>query len=209
MRELIRCFILLTTSILILVYSYRLESNETSSKAPTQNDYIKQLEEIKNQVNNDPLNSRSTIDKLKQELGKSKNIANLTLFNLDCGQRIMLGQAQEALDIASQGLALFSDFAKAPYYGHLLICFGVANELLGIIKLATQTYDQAIELAEQLQDPGLLTYAYRARGDINAYHGTVQNALEDLQEAYRVAESNQDAFNLLRAKNSLANLYSY
>lgn len=149
------------------------------------------------------------IDNLRKEFANELSENNLKLYSLDCEQGVVIGHAKKAREVATKGIEMFSSMQQSTSFGELLICYGIATELLGDIKQASKFLDRAILLAEKLQDPTLQTYAYRARGDINAYHSTAENALLDLHKAYRIADNNNDEFNLLLAKNSLANLYAY
>ncbi|TQV71977.1 diguanylate cyclase [Aliikangiella marina] len=184
------------------------ESIEKGSSEPI-TDVSSQLAQIKQLINHDPASARQQIDDLRDNFGDSVSNENLVLFGLDCEQNIVLGHAQEAKDVASLGLKRFASLELSPSYGELIVCYGNALEFLGDIKTASKYYNQGIQIAEMLDSAKLATYAYRARGDLNAYHGTVESALADLHKAYQVAETNNDTFNLGLAKNSLANLYVY
>jgi diguanylate cyclase (GGDEF)-like protein len=128
---------------------------------------------------------------------------------LDCQIKLSLGYYQSALEVASSSISQHANLKENHRYGELLICYGLSLELTGDIERARLQFNHAIVHAESTTDMALASYAYRSRGDLNAYHGTIESALNDLQEAFRIASKENDKNSMSQAENSLGNLYLY
>lgn len=177
-----------------------------ASEDPALTDTLTQIETLTEQS---PDKARLLLEQISDQIPSGVTMPALWASKLYCQQDMALGYYKQALERVEPQIALFDALADSPLYGELLICNGLALEFTGDIDTAGKIYQQAITLAEKLQDRKLLSTAYRTRGDLNAYHNTVESALKDLQMAYRLAESADDIDQLNEAKNSLANLYLY
>lgn len=92
--------------------------------------------------------------------------------------------ANSALPIAEQGLALSRLANDLVSEAIFLRCNGYANEQLGNTGVAAAAYEHGVAVAEKAGDKETLSDALATRGEIRYYNGRYDEAIVDLKRSY-------------------------
>ena len=168
-----------------------------------------QLALLEDNLEKDPIATEKELETIKSKLPSEISRRSLWVETLLCETKLAQGMFVPAYEESRVLIQKYESFNNQARFGYLLLCHALASENTGHYKKSTQLYDRAIDLAILTEDKKLQSKALRSRGDFYALHGTVEQALMDLQASYRISESIDDQKGVFRTKNSLAILYSY
>lgn len=194
---------------LLIVHSHFLLSADNSRVVESQTTEEALLLELEDLIEKDPVATQNQLEKLRSETSKAIDRRTLRIDTLICEAMLSQGFYVSAYEESSILIKKYTSFDKQARYGYLLLCHALASEHTGRYKDSTDLYNKAVQLAIMKGDLILHSKALRLRGDFYAFHGTVEDALLDLQESYRLSERIKDTKGVFRTKNSLAILYSY
>lgn len=112
-----------------------------------------------------------------------------------------IGVAEAAIPRARQA----GDAAAAV---ELRLCRGYANEAAGRLDLAEAAYELGVAEGERIHDDRLVASALLLRGEIRHARGRFDDALNDLQRAYRLNRDGGRDRQVRYALNAIANVYA-